>query len=281
MSAAVSAPLATVWATASGACSIGVVSSTMFASQVAIGYSRRKRDRPSPASSLRRANWRGLFEAPTWKSPDLAYVNVNWRSLDASQPHNWCPWTSKFFCGKQKSVAQHGLPTMDAFVKKLPSGAGSDVSLYTPLNAEKDGPPLKRVKRDESTTVESEESEQSIFDDDEEQCDTEKVWKRSDGRDKTPKTTDVENALPAMQPDEAALEAYEEYKSSQSSVQEKITAKAKPLWVKGRSSIYVDAFNLALDTVLEEEAKLFDERELGVFDQWKSLDYEAQYLYVT
>ncbi|KAJ4144857.1 hypothetical protein LMH87_003726 [Akanthomyces muscarius] len=169
---------------------------------------------------------------------------------------------------------------MNAFVKKLPSGAGSDVSLYTPLNAEKDGPPLKRVKRDESTTVESEESEQSIFDDDEEQCDTEKVWKRSDGRDKTPKSTDVENALPAMQPDEAALEAYEEYKSSQSSVQEKITAKAKPLWVKGRSSIYVDAFNLALDTVLEEEAKLFDERELGVFDQWKSLDYEAQYLYV-
>lgn len=180
--------------------------------------------------------------------------------------------------GKQKTAAQHGLSTMDAFIKKPALGVGSDALLNIPLNAEKDGPPLKRLKREESTIVESEECDRSILDD-EDQYDTEKSWKRSDPRDKTPKTTDVENALPAMRPDEAALEAYEEYKSSQASVQEETTAKTKPLWVKGRSSIYVDAFNLALDTVLEEEAKLFDERELGVFDQWKSLDYEAQYLY--
>lgn len=167
---------------------------------------------------------------------------------------------------------------MDAFVKKLPIGVGSDALLNVPSNAEKDGPPLKRLRREESTIVESKECDRSNFDD-EDQYDTEKSWRRSDGRDKTPKTTDVENALPAMRPDEAALEAYEEYKSSQASVQEETTAKTKPLWVKGRSSIYVDAFNLALDTVLEEEAKLFDERELGVFDQWKSLEYEAQYLY--
>jgi Fanconi-associated nuclease 1 len=47
-----------------------------------------------------------------------------------------------------------------------------------------------------------------------------------------------------------------------------------------RSSIYVDAFNLALDTVLKDECHLFNSTERGVFDHWKSLDYEAQYLLV-
>lgn len=47
-----------------------------------------------------------------------------------------------------------------------------------------------------------------------------------------------------------------------------------------RSSIYVDAFNLALDTVLDEEGYLFDEREHEVFGRYRKLDYEAQYLYV-
>ncbi|KAL2444525.1 hypothetical protein ABEF95_016983 [Exophiala dermatitidis] len=51
-------------------------------------------------------------------------------------------------------------------------------------------------------------------------------------------------------------------------------------WIRGRSSIYVDAFNLALDTVLEEERHLFNEAELGLFEIWKALSYEAQYLYV-
>lgn len=51
-------------------------------------------------------------------------------------------------------------------------------------------------------------------------------------------------------------------------------------WVRGKSSIYVDAFNLALDTVLEDETHLFDGKEMAVFDQWRGLDYEAQYLYV-
>ncbi|KIH89717.1 fanconi-associated nuclease 1 [Sporothrix brasiliensis 5110] len=47
-----------------------------------------------------------------------------------------------------------------------------------------------------------------------------------------------------------------------------------------RSSIYVDAFNIALDTVLEQEEHLFNEKEKAVFSAWRSLDYEAQYLYV-
>jgi Fanconi-associated nuclease 1 len=49
-------------------------------------------------------------------------------------------------------------------------------------------------------------------------------------------------------------------------------------WTKGKSSIYVDAFNLALETVLEDERHLFDEKEIEVFKQWRELEYEAQYL---
>jgi Fanconi-associated nuclease 1 len=42
----------------------------------------------------------------------------------------------------------------------------------------------------------------------------------------------------------------------------------------------VDAFNLALETVLDEEAHLFDEAEMEVFRKWRELDYESQYLCV-
>ncbi|KHJ35619.1 putative coiled-coil domain-containing protein mtmr15 [Erysiphe necator] len=46
-----------------------------------------------------------------------------------------------------------------------------------------------------------------------------------------------------------------------------------------RSSIYVDAFNLVLKTVLQDEGHLFNVKELEVFKNWRELDYEAQYLY--
>ncbi|KAL5596905.1 uncharacterized protein BROUX77_006853 [Berkeleyomyces rouxiae] len=52
------------------------------------------------------------------------------------------------------------------------------------------------------------------------------------------------------------------------------------LWVKGESSLYVDAFNLALDTVLQDEIHLFDDKEQQVFREWRALDYQEQYLYV-
>jgi Fanconi-associated nuclease 1 len=82
-----------------------------------------------------------------------------------------------------------------------------------------------------------------------------------------------------------AIEEYEAMKSSQPAAEEDdddngAPEKPKPLWVKGQSSIYMDAFNLALDTVLEEESHLFDEKENDVFKQWRALEYEAQYLYV-
>ncbi|KKA30760.1 hypothetical protein TD95_002607 [Thielaviopsis punctulata] len=54
----------------------------------------------------------------------------------------------------------------------------------------------------------------------------------------------------------------------------------KSRWVKGQSSMYVDAFGMALDTVLCEEAHLFSRRELEVFDYWRELKYPEQYLYV-
>lgn len=55
-------------------------------------------------------------------------------------------------------------------------------------------------------------------------------------------------------------------------------AKEQEPWSRVKSSIYVDAFNLALETVLADEAHLFDEAELEVFHQWESLSYAAQYL---
>ncbi|TGZ79121.1 hypothetical protein EX30DRAFT_365451 [Ascodesmis nigricans] len=46
------------------------------------------------------------------------------------------------------------------------------------------------------------------------------------------------------------------------------------------TSIYVDAFNLALDTVLTDESYLFSTDELETFAVYRSLEYQAQYLYI-
>jgi fanconi-associated nuclease 1 len=94
--------------------------------------------------------------------------------------------------------------------------------------------------------------------------------------------TPIESALPEIKVDEEAIEEYESLKASQVSEEAKDDSAASRLdnrnWVRGKSSIYVDAFNLALDTVLEEESHLFDDKERKVFEQWRSLSYEAQYL---
>ncbi|KAF4587688.1 coiled-coil domain-containing protein MTMR15 [Ophiocordyceps camponoti-floridani] len=89
--------------------------------------------------------------------------------------------------------------------------------------------------------------------------------------------TDVENVLPPTQTDDEAVKSYELIKSQQTDGNQDTSQSG---WVRGKSSIYVDAFNLALDTVLEQESELFDEREKEVFQQWRGLDYESQYLYV-
>lgn len=103
-----------------------------------------------------------------------------------------------------------------------------------------------------------------------------------------PRATQLEATLPPVQTDEEAIEAYEAYKAGEpaSETFEQYDGKTtlarleSRSWIRGRSSIYVDAFNLALDTVLEEERHLFNEAELRLFQIWRELDYEAQYLYV-
>lgn len=90
--------------------------------------------------------------------------------------------------------------------------------------------------------------------------------------------TDLESALPDVNTDDAIKE-YEAYKALEKNKSEDTNERLeKRAWVRGQSSLYVDAFNLALDTVLDEEGHLFDEAETEVFRIWRDMDYEAQYL---
>jgi Fanconi-associated nuclease 1 len=77
--------------------------------------------------------------------------------------------------------------------------------------------------------------------------------------------TDLETALPPIATD---LEAIEEYEAQRAAENEDLNAfdtaegrLTNRKWIRGKNSIYVDAFNLALDTVLEEEKHLFDAAE--------------------
>lgn len=91
--------------------------------------------------------------------------------------------------------------------------------------------------------------------------------------------TDLESALPQVDTGDDAIKAYEAYKAEEESKTEGADERLeKRTWVQGKSSLYVDAFNLALDTVLDEEGHLFDEAETEVFLIWRNLGYEAQYL---
>ena len=93
--------------------------------------------------------------------------------------------------------------------------------------------------------------------------------------------TDLETALGPVRTDKEAIEEYEAFREAEDEhLQEREGRLKDRKWVKGKSSIYVDAFNLALDTVLEDESHLFDEAEKALFDHWRNLSYEAQYLYV-
>ncbi|KAK4189017.1 VRR-NUC domain-containing protein [Podospora australis] len=99
----------------------------------------------------------------------------------------------------------------------------------------------------------------------------------------TTRKTAFESSLPAVATDREAIRQYEAMRASQSSqdvADDTASRLDKRQWVPGKSSIYVDAFNLALDTVLEDESHLFDGKEKCVFERWRALGYEAQYLYV-
>lgn len=176
---------------------------------------------------------------------------------------------------------------MDAFVKRLSKPQSEVESSHTqPALERADERPSKRVKKTEIQDSDSDHSDDSSLDQSEQikpsanltldDDDDEEQDAPDSGRKRL---TEFETVLPPLEVDEKAIEEYEVMKSSQiSASDDDAPEKPKPVWVKGRSSIYVDAFNLALDTVLEEESHLYDEREMEVFRQWKDLDYEAQYL---
>ncbi|EMD63028.1 hypothetical protein COCSADRAFT_119971 [Bipolaris sorokiniana ND90Pr] len=153
---------------------------------------------------------------------------------------------------------------------KHPKSTNFDGERDQPVKRQKEGnspkkaptTPRKRVKRevpsseDEGTRVEIKEEE------------------------KEPKT-DLESALPDVKIDDDAIKEYEAYKVSEENKSKETSERLeKRAWIRGTSSLYVDAFNLALDTVLDEEGHLFDEAETEVFRIWRTLGYEAQYLYV-
>jgi Fanconi-associated nuclease 1 len=92
--------------------------------------------------------------------------------------------------------------------------------------------------------------------------------------------TELETSLPVIQTDEDAIKAYEASQTEKDAESEQgLHVRLRDgVWQRGKSSIYVDAFNLALETVLDEESHLFNEAEMEVFQQWKNLSYESQYL---
>ena len=93
--------------------------------------------------------------------------------------------------------------------------------------------------------------------------------------------TELESALPPVSIDEEAIADYEASRAAEAFTPLDLEGRlGLRKWLPGKSSIYVDAFNLALETVLDDEAHLFDEAEMGVFEYWRNLSYEAQYLYV-
>jgi len=104
------------------------------------------------------------------------------------------------------------------------------------------------------------------------------AFSEEDGDGEGSHFTELESALAPVRTDKEAIEEYEALKASGEAPVDLKERLHQRSWTKGKSSIYVDAFNLALETVLEDEVHLFDEKELEVFEQWRSLDYEAQYL---
>ena len=90
--------------------------------------------------------------------------------------------------------------------------------------------------------------------------------------------TELESALPPVTTDKEAIAEYEATRAAEAESLDLIGRLGQRKWLPGKSSIYVDAFNLALETVLEDESHLFDEAEMAVFEQWRDMSYEGQYL---
>ncbi len=65
--------------------------------------------------------------------------------------------------------------------------------------------------------------------------------------------TELESALPAVKIDKEAIQEYEAMRAAENIPEDLNSRVAGRTWTKGKTSIYVDAFNLALETVLEDE----------------------------
>jgi Fanconi-associated nuclease 1 len=150
-----------------------------------------------------------------------------------------------------------------------------------------DSPPAKRLKTEESTDNDSRDVS-PIRTPRSEVPDSEDEHSSDEEGISNTHVTELESALGPVKTDKEAIQGYEamraaegsleganEYPENSDGVGERLNKRS---WTKGKSSIYVDAFNLALETVLEDEGHLFDEREMKVFQIWRELEYEAQYL---
>lgn len=91
----------------------------------------------------------------------------------------------------------------------------------------------------------------------------------------------LEAVLPDIRRDQEAIDEYEAQRAAEQVEKDTHEGRLQDQnWTKGKSSIYVDAFNLALETVLDEENHLFNDAEKALFGYWRKLGYEAQYLSV-
>jgi Fanconi-associated nuclease 1 len=146
-------------------------------------------------------------------------------------------------------------------------------------------PPAKRLKFFESTDGED---SRNVSGDEgvlrtpdnygDEIPDSEDDGQEDDEKSTPHRPTELESALPPVKTDKEAIDEYEAMRAAEDVPEDLKSRLSQRSWTKGKSSIYVDAFNLALETVLEDEGHLFDEKETEVFNQWRELEYEPQYL---
>jgi Fanconi-associated nuclease 1 len=170
--------------------------------------------------------------------------------------------------------------THDAGHSSLPERKDHHSNEFHPDGA---SPPAKRLKTHESDGGEDSRGDgttlrtQAVYQDEIPASDAEGD---SDDAGLAPEQpTEFESVLPPMKTYKEAIAEYETMRMVDQDVPEDLKARlGQRSWKKGQSSIYVDAFNLALETVLVDEGHLFEEKEMEIFDQWRELEYEAQYL---
>ena len=166
--------------------------------------------------------------------------------------------------------------------------------LSTNFNDDYEAPTAKRLKRHESTDSSLSRRDESAAEDEDGRAQTPVEPIRKPYREipdseaesdddydflsEPNRKTDLESALPPVKTDKEAIAEYEATRAAEAENLDLKGRLGQRKWVAGKSSIYVDAFNLALETVLEDESHLFDEAEMAVFETWRGLSYEGQYL---